>query len=103
MTYGFARTVLFNGNEHQLSSPFPLAAARHHVKTVAAAVSAQAVLVLPFIQIIWMQIVFLLQASNMIQVSNMHYYFTCLEMGIVSTLINDLKDCLISVTTSVSC
>lgn len=47
--------------------------------------------------------VFLLQASTRIQVRNTHYYFTCLEMEIVSTLINDLKDCLISVTTSVSC
>lgn len=103
MTYGFTRKVLVDGTEQQLSSPFPLAAARHHVKAGAAAVSAQAVLVLPFIQRIWMQIVFLLQASNRMQVPNSHYYFTCLEMGIVSTLINDLKDCLISVTTSVGC
>lgn len=38
-----------------LSSPCPLAAARHHVKTVGAAGSAQAVLALPFLQRIWKQ------------------------------------------------
>lgn len=36
-------------------------------------------------------------------VPNIHYYFPCLEMGIVSALIIDWKDGLISVNTSVGC
>lgn len=46
---------------------------------------------------------FLFPALNIIQVPQIRYYFTCLAMGIGGTLINDLKDGLISVNTSVGC
>lgn len=37
MAYGLRTKVLFNANEHRLSSPSPVAAASYRVKTVAAA------------------------------------------------------------------